>query len=162
MRATDDVEQWLKEPTHQRLLADLVREPADTLEVFLNGAHFVCAATKELDALVPLLIALRQAVESVARAPEPPLDVSMLPQELGSLVQQFEALAEGDDELRGEMRAHLTTSRKAKFLRIITPLLPALNGYLDSVSEPWPDAAIKLGQLGEFASELLIQKPRRS
>lgn len=157
--ATDDVEAWFKEASHRELVAELVRDPEDAVHVLPSGINYVCRATKALDdAFVPRLLALRRAVEPAVAAPAtaPPLDVSMLPADLAALVQQFEDLAEGDDDRRGELQAGLTRRRRTQFLRAITPLLPALNRYLDSVRGPLPDAAIKLGQLGELASEMLV------
>jgi len=131
-------------------------EPADALHVFHNGISYVGPVRDLDDALLMRVLALRRAIPA-PHAP-PPLDVSMLPPELGAFAQRFEKLAEGDDERRQELRQRLSRSERAQLLRAVRPLFPELNQYLASLTGPWPDAAITLSQLGELASEIMVVK----
>jgi ABC-type transporter Mla subunit MlaD len=49
-----------------------------------------------------------------------------------------------------------------EFLQASETLMPALNQHLDAVGHAMTDADIVLGQLGELASEILIEDRTRT
>ena len=54
------------------------------------------------------------------------------------------------------MTEEMDATTKNAFLDFVRPLFPLINDYLASVTTPWPEAAYRVSNLGELASELAI------
>jgi hypothetical protein len=151
--AIGEAQQWLAKQENERIIRGLLNEPGDAVHVLRAQVRFVGRA-RAIEPLLLRFVDLRRAVASASDASEQRLDVGMLPTDLAAFVRQFGRLAEGDDAQRNELCERLTPAERKIFVLAARPLLPALNRYLDTLAGTWPDAAIKLQQLGELASEL--------
>lgn len=159
--AYENVTAWFAKSTHVRLLQVLKLGQGDAIHVFKNGLIATWNADRELnDDLVSQVLELHRAI-AVVTAANVSLDVSVLPPDLRDVTVRFQRVLESDDELRQDIREHLKPSERAELLRMVVPLLPRLNRYLDSidaVSRPEPDAVTKLRILGELVSEIMTER----
>lgn len=86
------------------------------------------------------------------------LDFAGLPPKFENLIGLIPKWALSDDEKRSEMLEEASLEALQSFVASVSPLIPAINEYLDSFGdEPPPEEAVTLGALAECCLEAQIR-----
>jgi hypothetical protein len=127
--------------------------PRESLQVYVNGICAVVEAHRDLGRVVVGLADLAAAL------PAAPATVSIdcakhLPPDLRHLAKYFSKWAVADDDERSERVSRSSKALRARLRADVEPLLGVVDTYLDSLSEPLPECALRLGYLAELVAEL--------
>jgi hypothetical protein len=123
------------------------------MQVFINAVVAIVEPTRAFAEVVRTVTSL---VDSVPRAVvSDDIDCrDELPSDLRHLEKLFNRWAISDDEARQDRVAHSRKSQRLELRRVVEPLLPRIDEYLDSLEEPLSPCALRLGYLAELIVEL--------
>jgi hypothetical protein len=142
-------------------LRKLELQSEETAFVYDNHVYFALHFGRNILAALEDIITLFECNEEIFRRERTPPRISKknIPEKLWPLVPLLKKWAISDDSEREERKEIMGKAAKRKLLNAVTPLMPEINGYLDSFGDrPFSEEAILIGNLAELVSELQLEE----
>jgi hypothetical protein len=149
---------WLKTPVNIAALSRFQLDSMESLQVYRNAVVLIGDLTRGTAKNIEMLCEL---ADHVCTCDEPLLidgltfNVENVPEDLRILESLVRRFAVGDDDLRCEILAAVSSIERGQLRDRVTPLLPQINQFLDSFADrPQSSEAILIGYLAEAVCEL--------
>ena len=144
---------WLAVGEHRSLIEGFGFRERESAQVFINAIVAVVEPTRAFGDVARTVSSLAESVPPAAASPG--IDChDQLPADLRHLEKLFSRWAISDDEERQERVARSRKRERTELRRLVEPLLSRIDEYLDSLEEPPPPCALRLGHLAELVAEL--------
>lgn len=151
------IRDWLEADEHRGLIEGFAFTRRESVHVHGNSVDAVVEATRVFHEVAERIISLAESV--------PPAQVAKainceneLPEDLRHLANLFASWAISDDDERQARVARSRKAQRAQLRRVVEPLLSRIDEYLDSLAEPLPICALRLGYLAELVAEIRVRE----
>jgi hypothetical protein len=139
------IRDWLQADEHRGLIESFAFTARESVQVYGNSVDAVVEATRVFQEVAERIISLAESVPP-AQAVEAINCFNELPEDLRHL-----------DQLFARWVARSRKPELAQLRRVVEPLLSRIDKYLDSLAEPLPICALRLGYLAELVAELRVR-----
>ncbi len=151
-----DLRQFLNSAALAKALSTLQLTEHESLHIYGSGVLLYLQRDSKDEVMSSVDIACKLAEQFPAV--EESLDLAALPAEFENLFELIPKWALSDDEKRSEMLEEESLESLRKFVKTVSPYIPAIDKYLDSFGdESAPEAAVTLGTLAECCLEAQIR-----
>ncbi len=154
--------QWLAAADNAALIDALDMARKEALLVCGNAVGFLGSVKRDRQQMIDTLFAIADRLprpappdDGVPRVDGLPFDAAQLPIDLRPLADQVVWWSVGDDEARARRLNDASSDERRDLVRVVSPLLPRINDYLDSFGDAaLSNEAVLVGNLAEAAAEL--------
>ncbi len=153
---------WLADNDNAALIDALDMTRREGLLVCGNAVQFRGGAKRDRQHTIDTLFTIADRLpppappdDGVPLVDGLPFDAAQLPVELRPLADQVVTWAVGDDVVRAGRLREASSDQRDELVRVVSPLLPRINDYLDSFGDAaLPNEALLVQNLAEAAAEL--------
>jgi hypothetical protein len=158
----DPAARWLADSANAALIDELDVTRKEGLLVCGNAVQFFGGTKRDPQQTIDTLFAIADRLprptppaDGVPLVGGQPFDAAQLPVDLRPLAEQVVRWSVGDDVERARRLRDASSDERGELVRVVAPLLPRINDYLDSFGDDaMTTEAVLLSWLAEAASEL--------